>query len=64
VRVDAKGNTSLELELDPAAATARSEPVTPARDHQLTTISHALENLEGQSDGEEEVTADGGVPSP
>ncbi len=64
VRVDANGNTSLELELDPAAATARSEPVTPTRDRELTTISHALENLEGESDGEEEVTADGGVPSP
>ncbi|HEY5950725.1 MAG TPA: hypothetical protein VIV40_34775 [Kofleriaceae bacterium] len=64
VRVAADGSTSLELELDPASATARGEPVTPQRDRELTTISKALENLEGESDGEEEVTTDGGVPSP
>jgi hypothetical protein len=64
VRVDANGNTSLELDIDPAAATARSEPITPDRARQLTTISHALENVEGESDGEEELPADGGVPSP
>ena len=59
------GTASLELDIDPAAGSARGEVVTPARDRELTAISKALENLEGESDGEEEVVpGDGGVPSP
>jgi len=64
VRVATDGTTSLELDIDPTSAAARGEVVTPGRDRELTTISRALENLEGESDGEEEVTGDGGVPSP
>jgi hypothetical protein len=64
VRVAADGTTSLELDLDPASAAARGEPVTPARDRELTSISRALETLEGESDGEEELPGDGGLPSP
>jgi hypothetical protein len=64
VRFAQDGTTSLELDLDPASAAARGELVTPERDRELTTISKALENLEGESDGEEEVGSDGGVPKP
>ncbi len=64
VTVAADGATSLELALDKESAAARSEPVTPARDHELTARSAALEDLEGESDGEEAVPADGGVPAP
>jgi hypothetical protein len=63
VTVAADGSTSLELALDTDAAAARSEPVTPERDRELTARSAALEDLEGESDGEEEVTGDGGVPA-
>ena len=48
---------SLELALDAAAATARGEVVTPARAEELAKISRALEKLEGDSDGEDEVNA-------
>ena len=64
VQFAADGTTSLELDLDPASAAARGELVTPERDRELTAISKALENLEGESDGEEEVGSDGGVPNP
>ena len=50
--------------LDAASAAARGEAVSPERDRELTAISKALENVEGASDGEEEVPADGGVPKP
>ena len=59
------GTASLELAIDPAAGSARGEVVTPARDRELTAISKALENLEGESEEDEEVVpGDGGVPSP
>jgi hypothetical protein len=58
------GTASLELDLDAASAAARGELVTPERDRELTAISKALEYLEGESDGEEEVASDGGVPKP
>ena len=58
------GTASLELALDPATAAARGEVVTPVRDRELTATSHALEPREGESDGEEEVAGDGGVPNP
>lgn len=64
VRFAADGTTSLELAIDPASAAARGEVVTPARDLELTATSRALETLEGESDGEEEVPGDGGVPKP
>ncbi len=64
VRFAEGGTTSLEIELDAASAAARGEPVTPERDRELTSISKALEALEGESDGEEEATVDGGVPKP
>jgi hypothetical protein len=63
VRVAADGTASLELELDPHAAAARGEIVTPQRDSELVKISRGLEGLEGESDGEEEATPDGGVPT-
>lgn len=64
VRFEKDGTTSLELALDAASAAARGEPVTPERDRELTSISRALEALEGESDGEEEATVHGGVPKP
>lgn len=64
VRFAEDGTASLELAIDPASAAARGEAVTPARDLDLTATSHALEAREGESDGEEEVPADGGVPKP
>lgn len=64
VRVAVDGTTSLELDIEPASAAARGEVVTPERDRELTTISKALESLEGESDGEEAVPPDGGVPKP
>jgi hypothetical protein len=64
VRFATDGTISLELDIDPASAAARGEVVTPARDLELTTTSRALEAREGESDGEEEVSADGGVPKP
>ena len=64
VRVAADGSTSVELALEKASAAARMEPVTPERDRAMTQMSADLEKLEGESDGEEEVPADGGLPSP
>jgi hypothetical protein len=64
VRFAADGTASLELDLDQPSALARGELVTPERDRELTAISKALENLEGESDGEEEVPSDGGVAKP
>ncbi len=58
------GTTSLELALDAATAAARGEVVTPVRDRELSVTSRALEPLEGESDGEEEVPGDGGVTNP
>ena len=58
------GTASLELALDAASAAARGELVTPERDRELTAVSKALEHLEGESDGEEEVPSDGGVAKP
>jgi hypothetical protein len=69
VQLAADGTASLELALDPASGAARGDLVTPERDRQLTTISRALETLEGESatDGEEEVgsaAGDAGVAAP
>jgi hypothetical protein len=64
VRVAQNGATSLELDLDAKSAAARGEVVTPAREHELAKISHGLEGLEGESDGEEAVVHDGGVSGP
>jgi hypothetical protein len=67
VRFAKDGTASLELDIDPAAGSARGELVTPERDRELTAISKALETLEGESDGEEEVAPavpDGGVAKP
>lgn len=64
VRLADDGTTSLELVLDPASGSARGEHVTPERDRELTAISRALERLEGESDGEEEVPGDGGLVKP
>jgi hypothetical protein len=64
VRFAADGTASLELAIDQPSALARGELVTPERDRELTAISKALENLEGESDGEEEVPSDGGVAKP
>ena len=43
VTVRGDGTTSVEVELDKAAADARSEVITPARDEQITKASRALE---------------------
>ena len=64
VRFAKDGTASLELDIDPASAAARGEVVSPERDRELTAISKALENLEGESDGEEELPSDGGVAKP
>jgi hypothetical protein len=64
VRIAKDGKTSLEIALDAGAAAARGEPVTPAREAELAKISRSLEALEGESDGEEAVPADGGRASP
>ena len=64
VRFARDGAATLELDIDPASGSARGELVTPERDRELTAISKALENLEGESDGEEEVPSDGGVAKP
>jgi hypothetical protein len=64
VQVAADGSTTLELALDKASAAARAELVTPDRDRELTDQSKRLEDLEGESDGEEAVAIDGGVPQP
>jgi hypothetical protein len=63
VAVAKDGEASLELELDAAAAAARGETVTPERDREILTISKALDGLEGESDGEEEVPGDAAVGS-
>jgi len=64
VEIAADGATTLELALDKQSAAARSELVTPDRDRALIEQSKALEVLEWESDGEEAVAADGGVPRP
>lgn len=64
VEIAADGATTLELALDRESAAARSELVTPDRDRALTEQSKALEVLEWESDGEEAVAVDGGVPRP
>jgi hypothetical protein len=67
VRFAKDGTAALELDIDPASGSARGELVTPERDRELTAISKALENLEGESDGEEEtapVVPDGGAGKP
>lgn len=64
VQVAADGSTSLELALDPGGAAARSEAVTPDREAALLDLSRALEVVRGESDGEEEVSLDGGVSEP
>ncbi len=56
------GSTSLELALDAATATVRTELTSADRDRELTKQSKDLEPLAGQSDGEEAVAADAGVP--
>lgn len=50
VVVRADGSASFEIVLEPAAASARSEPVTPARDAELARTSHALEFAEPGDD--------------
>lgn len=63
VTIAADGSTSLEIELDPAAAAARGEDRTADRDRALATESKALESQAGETDGEEAV-GDGGVGNP
>jgi hypothetical protein len=64
VPVDADGSTTLERALDKASAAGRAELVTPERDRELTEQSKRLEDLDGESDGEEAVATDGGLPQP
>lgn len=64
LQIAADGNASLELALDPAAAAARGELVTPEKERQLLEVSKSLESREGQSDGEEEVPSDAGTVAP
>lgn len=44
VDIGAGGALSVELELDPAAAAARGEAVSPAREHELEQKSRALDH--------------------
>jgi len=64
VQIAADGNARLELELDAASAAARGEPVSLERERELIKISKDLDGREGASDGEEEVTGDGGIAEP
>jgi hypothetical protein len=64
VQIAADGNARLELDLDAASAAARGELVTPERERELIKISKDLDGRAGASDGEEEVTGDGGVDQP
>jgi len=64
LQIAADGTTSLELALDPAAASARGELVTPDKERELFEVSKSLESREGQSDGEEEVPSDAGTVAP
>ena len=62
VQIAADGNARLELELTPAGAAARGEPVSLEREHELLKTSKSLEGRAGVNDGEEdEATGDGGV---
>ncbi len=60
VEVAAGGQLSLELELDPAAANART---SASADRDLARMSHALERLEDDDEGDEP-PGDGGVAQP
>lgn len=62
VDIAVDGSTSLELALDPDSAAARTELTSADRDRELAKQSKELERLAGESDGEEAVTADAGVP--
>lgn len=64
LQIAADGSATLELALEPSAATARGELVTPEKDRQLVDVSKSLESREGQSDGEEEVPSDAGTVAP
>jgi hypothetical protein len=64
VRVAADGTTALEIALDAASAAARGEQGSVERERELDRMSKALEALEGESDGEDEVRGDGGVAKP
>ena len=61
VAIAEDGEATVELELDPAAAEARTELMTPDRERELSQQSKALENLGGETDGEE-ATPDAGQP--
>jgi len=61
VSIAADGEATVELELDVAAAAARTELTTPDRERELVQQSKALEDLGGETDGEE-ATPDAGVP--
>lgn len=54
VTIRADGSTSIEVELDPAAAIARAEPVTADRDAALSRASRALEDAPPNAEGVEE----------
>ncbi len=54
VTVHVDGTTSVELALDLASANARSEVVTPKRDHELLRLSRALENNDDDDEDEPE----------
>jgi hypothetical protein len=62
VDIATDGSTSLELALDPASAAARTELTSADRELELTRQSKDLEPLAGESDGEEPVAAEAGVP--
>lgn len=62
VDIGPDGAASLELALDAATVSARTELTSADRDRELSKQSKELEPLAGESDGEEAVPADGGVP--
>jgi hypothetical protein len=60
VTVEPDGDTRVEIELDKAAADARSEIVLPQNDDTLVRLSNALAHAE-DSDGEENTDEDAGA---
>jgi hypothetical protein len=64
VTVRANGTTAVEIQLDAAAANARSEVVTPAREAELEKVSRDLAHADDEGDSDDESAAGGDKPPP
>lgn len=64
VTVRGDGSLSIEVVLDASSAKARSEPITPARDLELTRTSRALEHSEEMGEEEGPAPDAGALPVP